>query len=509
MSPIVAAARINLLFSAGNIVIAALSSILVVRLLATDAYANYVTILAWITWGTLVGEAGIGLGFARFQKEAEALRARNTFYRKVLKYRLLFAVPLGLVIATIGPFWAHHRDLAETDWSLFVFVTIGAIVAVSLVGQLGYYALISSFRHGFALLVSQFSSLAKAFALVIVASVIPSPPIMALALLAISAISALLYSLKAIRLFENESSPIPNSIVVAAHRHGAITLLDKVTTAIGGGPFLLIVLAGVSSRAEIALLGLAVDFTQKVLAVTNIPMGNMVMPYLHHWEGTAGFNAAVKRVAILGLLVFLPIMGAVILFVPLGTPLLFGQRYADAAVVVLALAIPMFVESWTRMIVGFSLLAMRDYKFMTALNIAQVGLSLLVLWLTAHLDIFLIVVFQGLLQIAICVALLTRAWQLTILDWAAAPLRLVFAVIFALMFGAFVQFGLLADSSASLFRICMGVLGYFAVLIICIRYLVTLDPEVVGIMNRFRFGRADKFMNFIFHTKMQKMQKNA
>lgn len=509
MSRIAAAARHNIIFSAGNIVVAALSSILIVRLLATDVYADYVTILAWITWGTLVGEAGVGLGFARFQKEAQSLGARNTFYRRVVNYRLLFAVPLIAVIAIVGPFWARHRGLADTDWSPSIFLVIGAIVAVTLVGQLGYYALINSFNHKFSLVVSQFSSLVKGIALVVVAVVIPSPLTMAIVLLAVSVMSMLLFHSKTIGLFNNENMPVPRSLVLAAHRHGAVTVLDKVTSAIGGGPFLLIILAGISGRAEIALLGMAVDFLQKVLAVTNIPVGNMVMPYLHHWEGTAGFNAAVKRVAALGLLVFLSIMGATIVFAPLGISLLFGSRYAEAAIIVLALAVPIFIESWTRMIAGFALLAMRDYKFMTALNIAQAALSLLALWFTYHLEIVLIIAFQGVVQIAICVMLLLRAWQLGILDRSAIPFRLVLSVILAIAIGELVQFGLFTVSTDKLLRVCIGLIVYMVALVAGLRYLVKFDPEVIGIINRFSAGRGGKLTKFVFRAESSIKYKNA
>lgn len=498
MAEVASAARTNLAFGAINLVLSMLTSIVVARMLTTAAYADYATMMAIVSWCLMITEAGGNVGFSRFLKKAGEHQARGTLYRDFLRYRWLLSPFIMIVLLLAGPFWVNNARLTVTNWPTLVFVILGLIVVLNLQGQLGYYAMINSFQHGKALTVAQLTSILKALLLILAAWIMPFPLVLAAAILVVSIFTAWLYHWQTLNLFSEEQSALPPKVMRAAHRHGFVSVFDKFTTAIGNGPFLLIVLAGIYSRPELAMLAVATDFLQKVLGVASIPMGNMVMPYMHRWQGTEYFPSVVRRTGAMGLLVMLPFLGATLTFAPHGLPLLFGERYAGAVAIVLWATVPMYTESWCRMVAGFSLIANGHYKTIMILNGFQGALALVVLLMTYSHGLLAVIIGQGAVQLVMSLVILFIAWRNGLLDGKALPQGLLPATMLALIVALLMQEFWLRSSIGHWVAI-FGMACYGVLLATGVRYMVRLDEDTWHALDRIAAGRLNRIFLFVFH----------
>jgi len=499
MTPIASAARANLVFGVTNLALSAVASIVVARLLQPVAYADYATMLAIVSWCLLITEAGGNTGFARYLKEAGAHGARGSLHRAFLRYRWRLAPIVMAFLLLAGPLWVRHAGLAASNWPVAVFAILSLIVVANLQGLLGYYGLISTFHHARALSIAQITAILKALALILAALLMPVPVVLASSILAVSLITAWWYHLETSHLIGEEQGPLAPGLVNAAHRHGWVAVLDKLTPAIGNAPFLLIVLAGQYARPELALLAVATEFLQKALTVANLPMANMVMPYLHRWQNTDQFVMATRRTGAMGLLVMLPLFGATLVFAPHGLPLLFGERYVEATTIVLWMTLPMFVEAWCRMVWGFSLLTNGCYKMVVSLNIAQGFLALIVLVVTFRHGILTIVIGQAAVQLTASAVLLFMAWREGLFNSKVFPQGLAPTALLASVIALLTQYVWLHPSIGH--WAALPAISLYAVLLTAgMRYLVRLDQDTWHALSRVASERLQRLFIFIFRA---------
>lgn len=495
---VAASARWNLALGVLNLFVSLLASIAVARALPTSAFADYATMMAIIAWTLLVTEAGGNVGFSRFLKAAEQQRARGTLYRAVLRRRYSVGVLVVGAFLLAGPLWAGAAGLSQSSWDRSVFLLLALVVVADLQGQLGHYALISSFRHRDALLIAQGSSLLKAVLLIGAAWTMPSLAALAGAVLAGALVAVLGYHSAAKALLAAERAPLPPGMLAATYRHGLVTMFDKVTTAVGGGPFLLIVLAGTYGRPELALLGIASEFMQRALGVANLPVANMMLPYLHRWQDSENVAVSVRRAGSMGLLVLAPGLGAAMTLAPEGLPLLFGDRYAAAAWLVLCAALPTFAEAWCRMILGFTLIAGRQYKAVTLLNAVQGVTAIVVLVLTAPHGLLAVVIGQGIVRLAASLAVLVLAWRKHLVDRTVLPHGLLVATSLATGGALLVQHAvqpMLGHWSAVL-----AMASYALLLTLGTRLLVQLDRDIWQALSQIGGGRLDILLKLVFRA---------
>lgn len=483
MAEVALAARANLMLGVTNALFSALAAIVVVRWLQPSAYADYATMMAIVSWLLLISEAGGNVGFSRYLKDAAELRARGTLYLTLSRRRWLFFPLLVALLVFVGPAWVAWAGVPPGNWTPTVFILVALIVVANLLGQLGYYGLISAFDHRRALLISQGISLLKAAGLMLMAWYIPLPWGLAASILLATSIGAVLYHQQVMRLFASERGELPQGMIGAASRHGFVTVLDKLTPAIGSAPFLLLVLAGVYQRPELAFLAVASELLQRSLSLASLPMANMVMPYLHHWQGTVNFPAALRRAGTISLLVMLPFAGATLVFIPHGVPLLFGDRYSASAELALWAALPMFVEAWSRMILGFGLLVTGQYRLILAINGLQGGLAVSMLALTYDQGLLMVVMGQACVQLAISVIMMIVTWRRGLIDHGVLPKRLLFATATASVLGLGVQGDWLVSAIGNASAL-LALLAYAVLMIAGLKYLVRLDHETFEVLNR-------------------------
>lgn len=483
MAEVALAARANLVLGMTNALLSALAAIVVIRLLPPSAYADYATMMAIVSWLLLISEAGGNVGFSRYLKDAAELRVRGTLYLALSRRRWLLSPLLMALLVFVGPVWVAWTGMPSGNWTPTVYILIALIVVANLHGQLGYYGLISTFDHRKALLISQGISLFKAVGIMLSAWYAPVPWGLAVSILLATIVGAGLYHQQVMRLFACERRELPQGMVGAASRHGFVTVLDKLTPAIGSAPFLLLVLAGVYQRPELAFLAVASELLQRSLSLASLPMANMVMPYLHHWQGTENFPAALRRAGKISLLVMLPFAGATLVFAPNGMPLLFGDRYSASAELVLWATLPMFVEAWSRMILGFGLLVTGQYRLILVINGLQGGLAVSILAFTYDQGLLMVVIGQASVQLAISVTMMIVTWRRGLIDHGVLPRRLLFATAMASVLGLGVQgdwlVSVMGNASALL-----ALLAYAALMVAGLRYLVQIDHGTFEALNR-------------------------
>src|SRR5207302_2596776 len=101
---ILAAARSNWWLNALGLLLSFCASVVLVRTVARELYAQYAAVLAMIWFATLVFEAGANSGLTRYMAEAGRDGARGSFYRALQRRRWLIALTLGGLLAALGPF---------------------------------------------------------------------------------------------------------------------------------------------------------------------------------------------------------------------------------------------------------------------------------------------------------------------------------------------------------------------------------------------------------------------
>ncbi len=502
MSSFIGAARANLIIAPIGLVLSMVASIVVARQLGPEGYADYATILALVSWLLLLVEAGGNTGFARFLNEAGQADARATLYRAVLRLRWLLGACVIVALVALGPLWAAWAGLAPDRWSVTLFALIGLMAALGLHSQLAYYGLLASFMHRQALVISQGITVLRAGGIcLVVVFVAESPAAIAALLVAVACVETAVFHRVTSRLFAAERAPLRPGMVTDSLRHGLVAVIDKITTAMGGGAFLLIVLAGHYGRAELAMLGIATDLLQKALSVAGMPVSNLVMPLLNaRRDQPEQFRTAVARLIGIASLLLFAVLGGVAVFLPSGIPLLFGEAYRDAVALALWFLVPLFFESWVRMTVGSALLTLDRYRLLLGVNAVSIVLVVVAFALTYDRGLTAIIVGQGLVRLIMGVAVLVVSQRAGLFRLAWLPGRALLLVCLAIALARLAETALPASIHPAA-GLAIGLVTYSGVLLGLMRWALELDREFVDAIRRLA-GRHSALVDRFVRVKL-------
>ncbi len=470
MSGIRSAARANLLLAPTGTVLAVIASVVIARWLGPEWYADYATLMALVTWLLILGESGCNVGLGRYLHEAQAVKARESFYRALQFRRWAVSLALTIPLILLGPRWAEAAGLPLDRWQSVAFGLVGLLAGVMLHGQLASSAMITAFRHGRVLLLSQSMTIVRALALGVLAGLVREPVVLVSALLAVAMVETLLLHRAASMEFRLEQAPLPDGMVNAAQTHGLVALFDKLTTSLSGGPFLLLVLAGAYGRHELAMLAIATDLLQKAISIVGLPISNLVFPLLNESRvDTVRFRRQIARLGGLMTVLFAGAAGGIAVVLPLGLPLLLGQSYGDAVPIAAVWLFPLFLESGVRMIWGAALLTLDQYRWLMVSNVVLSVVSLLIILSARGVDLKILLVLLGLARIAICMILIGRAFRQDLVPPESRPLGIVVAagVACALSWGTQALF---AQALPTL-RLVTGIATYLLVMLTLLRWL--------------------------------------
>jgi len=470
MTTALRAARANLLLAPIGTVLAVISSILVARWLGPEAYADYATLMALVAWLLILAESGCNTGLGRFLGEAGVLNARGSLYLSLQYRRWAVALILAFSLALLGQIWARAVDLPAERWQPLSFTMVGLLAAVMLHGQLASSAMLTAFRHKRVLLTNQSMTIARALVLVLLAGLLREPVMLVAALLSLAIVESWLLHRATIAQLGHERDRLPIGMVNAAQKHGLVALFDKLTTALSAGPFLLLVLAGIHGRAELAMLAIATDLLQKALSIIGLPLSNIVMPMLNgSRREPERFSRQVARLGGLMTVLFAVASGGILTALPPGLPLLLGASYSPAVPIAMIWLLPIFFESGVRMIWGASLIALDQYRWLLSFNLIYGATSLLVIIFARSADLVTLLVLLGVLRFIMSLALLGRAAQLGLLPAESRPVFViaVAGAACALSLGA----QTLLDSLPSIIRLLASTSIYVLVVLASLRWL--------------------------------------
>ena len=351
---------------------------------------------------------------------------------------------------------------------------IGLLATVMLHGQLASSAMLTTFRHKRVLITNQSMTIARALVLVLLAGTLREPAALVAALLCLAIVEAWILHRAVAAQIGRERGRLPRDMANAAQKHGLVVLFDKLTTALSSGPFLLLVLAGVHGRGELAMLAIATDLLQKALSVIGLPLSNIVTPMLNESRSDAErFRRQVTRLGGLMIVLFAFAAGGIMTVLPLGLPLLLGVSYKPAVPIAMICLLPVFFESGVRMIWGASMISLDQYRWLMRFNLVYGAISLLVIFVARDTDLMVLLILLGVLRLLMSMALLGRATRLALLPPESRPVRVMMVAGAACALSLGVQ--TLLDPVPSTFQLLAGIGVYVLIVLASLRWL-TLIP---------------------------------
>jgi O-antigen/teichoic acid export membrane protein len=346
---IISALHANWWLSLFGLLFSFLASVVLVRTMPKELFAQYAAVVAMIAVATLIFEAGANSGLTRYLAEAGHNRARGTFYRKMQRRRWLAAAVCAVALVVLGPIYAAHTEYGILNAQPWIFAAIAAIVTATLVRLLGHYGLLALFETRPALLLQQGFQIARSASLALIALVGGGLAHLIAGLFALTVIEAFLVHRRFWSIVSSERAPVAGEFVNRAQKFGLLTVVDKACAMLGSGTVLMLVLAPHHSLLTMALLGLAVDLVGKLVSLTAMPMGNLVAPYLSETSDDAAAQAlATSRVVKLSSLLYSFSIGFGVLILPSFVATVYGTDYRPAASAALLLLIPTAFENWVR-----------------------------------------------------------------------------------------------------------------------------------------------------------------
>ncbi len=374
---IISALHANWWLNVAGLLLSFAASVVLVRTMPANLYAEYGAVVAMIGLATLVFEAGANSGLTRYLAEAAQQHARGTFYRRMQRRRWLAAALCAVALIAFGPMYAGHTQFARLNAQPWIFAAIAAIVAATLVRLLAHYGLIALFETRTALLLQQGFQIARSAALAGIALAGGTLAHLVAGLLALAALEAILVHSRLWRLIRDERAPLATAFVNRAQGFGMLTVFDKACAMLGSGTVLLLVLAPNHPATTIAFLTLAVDLVGKIVSVTVMPMGNLVAPYLSQTSDAPAAQAlAIARVVKFSSLLYCFSVGAALLVLPWFVPMVYGGGYRSAAWLAALLVIPTAFENWIRGSCSPALLRNGRYRDLVKVNVLQVVVTL-------------------------------------------------------------------------------------------------------------------------------------
>jgi O-antigen/teichoic acid export membrane protein len=488
---IISALHANWWLNLVGLLISFCTSVVLVRTMPVELYAQYAAVLAMISLATLIFEAGANSGLTRYLTEASQQNARGTFYRCMQRRRWLAAALCAAVLIAFGPIYARHTQFKNLTTQPWLFVLIAAVVATTLTRLLAHYGLLALFESKAALLFQQGFQITRSGTLALIALAGGRLMHLVLGLLAIACLEALLVHRQLWRIIRTERAPVSRAFVNRAQTFGLLTVFDKACAMLGSGTVLLLVLAPKQSAATMALLGLAVDLVGKIVSLTVMPMGNLVAPYLSYKTDDADAQAlAAGRVVKLSSLLYSFSIGAGVIFLPQFVSTLYGQRYHGAAALALLLLVPTAFENWIRGTCSPTLLRNGRNRELIRVNIIQAIVTLSTLVLVMRLPIEIAVLAVGIARAATASLNLLAMRRIVGTETYRVPLQGIaigaLACASALCLGRF--FPMPAVTSMIVQGLVFGVIFYAG-----LRWLVFRDEDTLHLAHRIAGGRIKPF----------------
>ena len=420
------AARLNLILSPLVVLFSALSSLLVIRFLSPTLYADYATLMSFLSLFMLLAESGCNVGIARYLSEASKQNARYTLYIKLQLRRWFVVAVMAIILFIAAPNWAFGNNLTSFGWTNSTFILIAILAAFMLHTQLASSSMLNSFRHGKVLLISQAVMLLRAFTLVLLAIFIQQPKVLFLILIPIAFIEAIVMNNSATSEFSSENSKINTSFLNKAQIHGLVAVFDKITTALTNGPFLILILAGLYSRVELAYLAAATELLQKFLSVVALPISNLILPILNNsYKESHKYKLNLEIVGALSTLIFSFFVGGIAISLLKGIPLVLGDEYLGVVLLAAIWLVPLFFEALVRMVWGAALLTVGEYKWLNIYNFFYALFSVLIIFY--GLDFFTmtsLMISLGILRVFMALILLYKANSRGYLNLSSFPVHI-------------------------------------------------------------------------------------
>lgn len=464
----------------------------VARVLGAESYADYATLLALLAFFLILSEGGCNIGLSRYTRDAEYLNARLSLYWTLQYRRWLYTFGITVIAFFIGPIWANSAGLYPAHWQSASFVVVGLLAGVMLHGQLASSALAAAFHHRRILWLAQLMTIFRATLLVLLSVVLNEPVMLVGVLLIAAVIESLLLHRAATINFIYETSPLPIGFVNTAQLHGLAALLDKLTTWLAGGPFLLLILAGIYSRNDLALFAIATDLLQKVLSVAGLPISGLVLPMLHDSRGDqVRFRIQLERLGGLVICWFSIIVGLIASIMPAGIPLVFGSEYAEAVNLAMVWLVPLFVESATRMVWGGAFLTTHQYRWLMIYNLLFVMLTFSLFFFAMNVELIELLIYLGCVKLIMSLAVIIQAVRTGLAPNFSHTIPIIFVSVICFVISVIAQ--AFVEEFSDLMKLLVGSAVYSLFMLICLKF-IPLVPEPLHLILYSLAGKHVKFI---------------
>ncbi|HEV3410727.1 MAG TPA: oligosaccharide flippase family protein, partial [Chthoniobacterales bacterium] len=485
---IISALHANWWLNLAGLLFSYLGSIVLVRAIPHELFAQYAAVLAIIGVASFVFEAGANSGLTRYLREASERGASGSFYLRMQRRRWIAALVCAIAVIFIGPIYARSTQLGSAAAERWVFVAIALIVAATLTKLLAHYGLLALFETKTALLIQQSFLVLRSAVLATIGLLGGGFAGLVAALLAITVLEAFLAHRRLWRLIREQREPVATEFVNRAQKFGALTMVDKAAAMLGSGSVILLVLAPQHPATTIAFLALAIDLVGKAVSLTVMPMGNLVAPYLSHSSDAADVQGrAIARVLKLSSLLYAFTIGGAFLLLPWFVSCVYSGRYNGAILFALVLLIPTAFENWVRGCASPALLRNGRSAALMKLNALQAVATVLALVLVRHAPV------ETVIAVVLGIRALVASGSLILLRPLVAPgsfrVPLQAALVSALSAGIAYAWGSLLPAQATL-RAAVEAASYALLFYAGLRWLVLRDPDVLHLAHRLTGNRA-------------------
>jgi len=151
-SKIISALHANWWLNLAGLLFSYLASVVLVRAIPRELFAQYAAVLAIVGVATLVFEAGANSGLTRYLREASECGAVGTFYLRMQRRRWVAAIICAVAVVLLGPIYARSTQLGAAASERWVFICVAVLVAATLTKLLAHYGLLALFEAKTALL---------------------------------------------------------------------------------------------------------------------------------------------------------------------------------------------------------------------------------------------------------------------------------------------------------------------------------------------------------------------
>jgi O-antigen/teichoic acid export membrane protein len=386
--------------------VALASSVVVVRSLGQERYADYALVLAAITSLTTYGDLGLSYTIPKFVPELErrgGTQAVRAFIAAVLGLKALLYLFVALPML-LAPHWLFgFFQLADQPWP--VYAGIAAVTLLEATAPVLHYFLSTLFEQKWTnttkFVVSTLEPLLVILAALaggglagIVAAMAAARGVRLGMLLWASRRALAMPAAGDVGTGEPESPAVHRGAVLTVRRFVAFSLfayLDKLSSYFNSPAFVLVVLALYLGDREVALFSLATSFLVRVMNFALSPFTGIVMPLLTT-AFASGDRTLPQRSFVLSskAVALFAVPAATLLFGLAGQalPILYGPQFAPAAELVQALTVLLLAEYVLSSGLVSSFLAAERYRDVIAARLVLFGSIPLLFLVVPRLGLF-------------------------------------------------------------------------------------------------------------------------